>query len=112
MTRISGKIRRVLVDAGLVSDQDWAAARDKGGNVIETLLSNETITGRESLTAMQKRLSVSATMVGNIGGAMTMFAAGRTYDNFVQGSDGHLRLAERICVLDSRQIDTLLVIPL
>ena len=45
-------------------------------------------------------------------GAMTMFAAGRTYDAFVEGADGALRLAERVCVLDSRQIDTLLVIPL
>ncbi len=45
-------------------------------------------------------------------GAMTMFAAGRTYDTFVEGADGGLRLAERVCVLDSRQIDTLLVIPL
>jgi type IV pilus assembly protein PilB len=43
MSRISGKIRRVLVDAGLVSEHDWGQARDKGGNVIETLLSNESI---------------------------------------------------------------------
>ncbi len=43
MSRISGKIRRVLVDAGLVSENEWSFARDKGGNVIETLLSNETI---------------------------------------------------------------------
>lgn len=45
-------------------------------------------------------------------GAMTMFAAGRSYDTFVEAPDGGLLLAERVCVLDSRQIDTLLVIPL
>ena len=43
-------------------------------------------------------------------GAMTLFACGRYYDQLVETS-GVLRLAERIAVLDSRRIDTLLVIP-
>ncbi|HVS11997.1 MAG TPA: ATPase, T2SS/T4P/T4SS family [Planctomycetota bacterium] len=39
MVRITGKIRRLLVDAGLVNEQDWIAAREKGGQPVATLLS-------------------------------------------------------------------------
>jgi type IV pilus assembly protein PilB len=39
MVRTSGKIRRILMDAGLVTDEDWAAARDNGGQPLATLLS-------------------------------------------------------------------------
>jgi hypothetical protein len=38
MVRVSGKIRRLLVDAGLVTESDWNIARDKGGNVLDRLL--------------------------------------------------------------------------
>ena len=44
MVRISGKIRRLLVDAGHVSDEDWAAARERGGQPVATLLSQGAIT--------------------------------------------------------------------
>lgn len=44
-------------------------------------------------------------------GAMSVFACGRFYDAIVD-EGGALKLKERIAVLDSRQIDTLLVIPL
>ena len=40
-----------------------------------------------------------------------MFVAGRYVDRFVDQA-GALRLAERVAVLDSRRIDTLLVIPI
>ncbi len=43
------------------------------------------------------------------GDTMT-FACGRTFDVIVE-EDGVLRFAERVAVLDSRRIDTLLVIP-
>jgi type IV pilus assembly protein PilB len=36
--RVSGKIRRILVDAGQVSEEDWSAARERGGNPVATLL--------------------------------------------------------------------------
>lgn len=45
-----------------------------------------------------------------VSGPMTLFVCGRYADRFVE-QDGHLLLAERTCILDSRQIDTLLVIP-
>ncbi|MCY3003128.1 MAG: ATPase, T2SS/T4P/T4SS family [Planctomycetota bacterium] len=39
MVRVSGRIRRILVDAGLVTDEDWAAAKERGGQPVATLLS-------------------------------------------------------------------------
>jgi anthranilate 1,2-dioxygenase small subunit len=44
-------------------------------------------------------------------GAMTLFAAGRYLDRVVRGATGW-RFARKIVVLDSRQIDTLLALPL
>jgi len=44
-------------------------------------------------------------------GAMILFAAGRYVDRIVQGGDGW-KFARKIAVLDSRQIDTLLAIPI
>ena len=44
-------------------------------------------------------------------GAMTLFACGRYLDQFID-QNGRLALTERIAVLDSRRIDTLLVIPI
>ena len=44
-------------------------------------------------------------------GETSIFACGRTFDTLVE-EDGKLRLRERIVVLDSRRIDTLLVYPL
>ncbi|MDB5569559.1 MAG: hypothetical protein JWN93_742 [Hyphomicrobiales bacterium] len=43
-------------------------------------------------------------------GDTTTFACGRTFDAIIE-EDGVLRFAERVAVLDSRRIDTLLVIP-
>ena len=39
MTRVSGRIRRILVDGGLVSDEDWSGAKERGGSPVATLLS-------------------------------------------------------------------------
>lgn len=44
-------------------------------------------------------------------GDMTIFACGRYFDRLVE-EDGRLKFRERLAVLDSRHIDTLLVIPL
>jgi anthranilate 1,2-dioxygenase small subunit len=45
-------------------------------------------------------------------GATMIFATGVYYDLLVQDGDGELRFAQRRAVTDSRQTDTLLVIPL
>jgi len=44
-------------------------------------------------------------------GDQSIFACGRTYDRIVE-TDGRLLFKERLVVLDSRQVDTLLVIPI
>lgn len=44
-------------------------------------------------------------------GEQSIFACGRTYDRIVE-ADGRLLFRERVVVLDSRQVDTLLVIPI
>jgi anthranilate 1,2-dioxygenase small subunit len=44
-------------------------------------------------------------------GEQTIFACGRTYDRIVE-VEGRLLLKDRLVVLDSRQVDTLLVIPI
>ncbi len=44
-------------------------------------------------------------------GAMSLFACGRYLDRVVE-QDGELKFAERLVILDSRRIDTLLVIPI
>ena len=44
-------------------------------------------------------------------GDQSIFACGRTYDRIVE-TDGRLLFRERLVVLDSRQVDTLLVIPI
>ena len=44
-------------------------------------------------------------------GAMSVFACGRYLDR-ITDDDGALKFAERTVVIDSRRIDTLLVIPL
>ncbi|MEO6708808.1 MAG: ATPase, T2SS/T4P/T4SS family, partial [Planctomycetota bacterium] len=59
MVRVSGKIRRLLVDAGLVSDEDWAAAREKGGQPVATLLSNGTISETALLSTLGSAAGVA-----------------------------------------------------
>ena len=54
--RISGKIRRLLVDGGLVTEQDWASAKDGGGSPIATLIAQGTL----SEDAWLETLGVSA----------------------------------------------------
>jgi anthranilate 1,2-dioxygenase small subunit len=46
------------------------------------------------------------------GGAMMVFATGVYLDRIVEADNGELLFAERVVVTDSRQTDTLLVIPL
>jgi anthranilate 1,2-dioxygenase small subunit len=63
--------------------------------------------GAEEISA-QANFTVIRTMQG---GDQAIFACGRTYDRIVE-QDGRLLFKDRLVVLDSRQVDTLLVIPL
>ncbi len=42
--RISGKIRRLLVDGGLVTEEQWSTARERGGSPVATLLAQGQLT--------------------------------------------------------------------
>ncbi len=64
--RVSGKIRRLLVDAGLVSDADWNGAREKGDNVIETLLSSGVLKEGALLEAVGRAASVAAVELSRV----------------------------------------------
>ena len=66
MVRVSGKIKRLLVDAGLVSDEAWNSARDKGGNVIDTLLSSGGLEESALLEAVGRAASVPPVDVGRV----------------------------------------------
>ena len=44
MVRISGKIRSILVDAGLVTQEDWNRARESGKPPVDALLERGTVT--------------------------------------------------------------------
>jgi anthranilate 1,2-dioxygenase small subunit len=62
----------------------------------------------DALIDAESTFSVIRTMVD---GTMSIFACGRSLDRLAKTDDG-LKLARRVIILDSRQIDTLLVIPL
>jgi type IV pilus assembly protein PilB len=66
MVRVSGKIRRLLVDASLVTETDWNNARDKGGNVLETLLTSGTLTESSLLEAVGRAGSVAPIDLGRV----------------------------------------------
>jgi type IV pilus assembly protein PilB len=57
MVRVSGKIKRLLVEAGLVTDEAWNSAREKGGNVIETLLTSGGLDEASLLEALARSAS-------------------------------------------------------
>ena len=44
MVRVSGRIRRLLIDAGLVSAEEWSKARETGKPVLDVLIEQRTVT--------------------------------------------------------------------
>ena len=66
MVRVSGKIRRLLIDAGLVSAEEWRIAREKGGNVLETLLTSGGLNETSLLEALGRSSSVPPVDLANV----------------------------------------------
>ncbi len=64
MVRVSGKIRRLLVDAGLVTEADWNVARDKGGNVLDRLLAAGTVQEHNLLEVLARASGVAPIDIG------------------------------------------------
>jgi anthranilate 1,2-dioxygenase small subunit len=56
----------------------------------------------------ESKFQITRTMAD---GGMSIFGCGRSLDTFFFGKEG-IKLSERVVILDSRQIDTLLVIPM
>jgi len=52
MVLASGKIRKLLEDAGLASREDWNHARDRGGNPLENLVASGVVESRSLLDAL------------------------------------------------------------
>ena len=66
------------------------------------------VDGASGVIRAQANFAVIRTMQE---GDQSIFACGRTYDRIIE-TDGRLLFKERLVVLDSRQVDTLLVIPI
>jgi 3-phenylpropionate/cinnamic acid dioxygenase small subunit len=65
--------------------------------------------GTEGMVEAQTSFMVARTMHS---GEITLFATGRYHDRIVLDDGGEARFAEKLVILDSRLIDTLLAIPL
>ena len=55
MVRVSGKIRSILVDAGLVTQDDWNSARESGKPPVDVLLERGTLTEERLFEALGLR---------------------------------------------------------
>ena len=54
MVIVSGKIRKLLVDAGLATQEDWLAARERGGNLLENLVKGGTLSADTLLDTLSR----------------------------------------------------------
>jgi len=52
MVLVSGKIRKLLIDGGLATVEDWTQAKERGGNLIENLISAGVLTSDALLEAV------------------------------------------------------------
>lgn len=59
MVRASGTIRRILIDAGLVTAEDWTSARETGGAVLDVLVQRGTTPEGKLLAALAKSAGVA-----------------------------------------------------
>lgn len=83
-------------------------------NIFEPHVYCHTISASRITKRTPDEITVSSnfTIVRTVsGGDMSVFACGRYHDRLADTADG-LRFRERTAVLDSRQIETLLVIPI
>ena len=56
--RVSGKIRRVLVDAGVVAEADWSSVKDSGASPLEALVERGRLGEGALLEALGRASSV------------------------------------------------------
>jgi len=58
MVRASGTIRRILIDAGLITAEDWTRAREGGGGVLDALVAQGVIQEPPLLATLSKAARV------------------------------------------------------
>ncbi|MFT5050398.1 MAG: type IV pilus assembly protein PilB [Chlamydiales bacterium] len=58
MVGVSSKIKRLILDAGLVSSEDWSSARKTGGDVLDTLLTRDQIDERALMEILGRSAGV------------------------------------------------------
>jgi type IV pilus assembly protein PilB len=66
MVLVSGKIRKLLEDAGLASMDDWAAARARGGNILENLVSGGVVEASTLLEALGRESNLPPVDLGRV----------------------------------------------
>lgn len=54
MVLISGKIRKLLIDGGLATADDWKAAKERGGNLLENLINSGAVSSGCLLEALAR----------------------------------------------------------
>ncbi len=54
MVLISGKIRKLLIDGGVATPEDWAAAKERGGNLLENLVSSGGVSSERLLDTLSQ----------------------------------------------------------
>ena len=59
MVRVSGKIRRILIDAALVTEEEWALASQSGGQPLSTLISQGGISEGKLLGTLGRAAGVA-----------------------------------------------------
>ncbi|MFT7486368.1 MAG: type IV pilus assembly protein PilB, partial [Candidatus Paceibacteria bacterium] len=58
MVLVSGKIRKLLLDAGLATAEEWGAAKERGGNLLENLLTSEVLSVGSLLEALAREANL------------------------------------------------------
>lgn len=66
MVLVSGKIRKLLIDAGLATTEDWSAAKEQGGNLLGNLVTGGVLTSDALLEALGRASNLPPVELGRI----------------------------------------------
>jgi type IV pilus assembly protein PilB len=63
---VSGKIRKLLIDEGLATKEGWAAAKERGGNLLENLVNSGDLSSGSLLEALARASNLPPVDLGRI----------------------------------------------
>ncbi|MFT7667653.1 MAG: type IV pilus assembly protein PilB [Planctomycetota bacterium] len=66
MVLVSGKIRKLLIDEGLATKEGWAAAKERGGNLLENLVNSGDLSSGSLLEALARASNLPPVDLGRI----------------------------------------------